>query len=715
MSSTIKSLFIWIVLISLAVFLWEALRGGPQPTEELEFSEFLALVERNQIEEVTIGPRELIGKYKINGEFLVDTAKNEADFHVQYPPYPDLVNTLRSHGVRIKAEPGRENPLLGILLTWLPVLLVAGLWSYFKIRYSVSEQKITSRITSLLDKRKIGSTKPAFTPFIRYFRRKSTTFADIAGVENAKAELAEIIQYLRNPAKIMKLGGRICKGVLLVGPPGTGKTLLARAVAGEANVPFFPISGSEFVEVFMGLGASRVRDLFKAAKKSAPCIIFIDEIDAVGSRRVTGLGLGGNDERDQTLNQLLVEMDGFSSNEGVILIAATNRVNALDRALMRPGRFDRVVVLDRPDIHGRFCILQIQTKKVSLINGLDLQAVAAATPGFSGADLTNLVNEAVLSAVRRDKELVEMTDFEEAINKVRFRIRKKLLLEKPEDRWRVAIHEIGHLSASFCFPCIEEIDSLSLYRLFKPDWFAHQGETALPAIISTNVAFGTLIVLLAGRAAEQVFLGEASSIAEDDIAIATALVHQMVSHWGMSETLGLINNEIVSRQTAQEGRGWPAQSPRPWLGDQCKEYQEVRDTLAKGYDSALKHIYENANQIVDWSVRLFSQETLGAQWINKTRSSYEFRNRIQVGNLHQGEQQRPQETGRSPGVDDGRITVNMKSTDDSEFRDRKLAILHKTRNVLELQATALGLSAPPYILTQLDDIAAEIKKLETEK
>jgi cell division protease FtsH len=390
LNSTLKTLFLWMAIFVVVILLWNTFQGGKSAQQELNFTQFMEKVEAGKVEKVTIRGQQITGKFR-------DLGDAGQEFKTQVPAqYDGLVDRLEKSKVEIEAEEPRENPLIAVLFTWAPVLLIVGLWIFFMRQMQTGGNKALSFGKS---KAKLLNTSG-----------KKVTFKDVAGVEEAKEELQEIVEFLKEPQKFQKLGGRIPKGVLLMGPPGTGKTLLARAIAGEANVPFFSISGSDFVEMFVGVGASRVRDLFEQGKKNAPCIIFIDEIDAVGRHRGAGLG-GGHDEREQTLNQLLVEMDGFESNEGVILIAATNRPDVLDPALLRPGRFDRRVVVDRPDINGRLGILKVHTRNIPLDDNVNLAIIARGTPGFAGADLSNLVNEAALIAARRNKKKVDMTDF----------------------------------------------------------------------------------------------------------------------------------------------------------------------------------------------------------------------------------------------------------------------------------------------------------------
>src|SRR5438128_5530670 len=420
MNSRVKNLIFWVVVGLFMILLFNLFTfQGQSPDEEVKFSEFVSRVEQGDVREVTIR-----GNY-INGLF-----KDGRPFRTYMVEYPDLVKVLRDHHVTINAKPPDENPwYITFLVTWGPFILFLGLWFFLMRQMQIGGNKALS----------FGKSRARMLTE----ERKKTTFADVAGIDEAKEEVSEIIEFLKDPRKFQKLGGRIPKGVLIVGPPGTGKTLLAKAIAGEAGVPFFSISGSDFVEMFVGVGASRVRDLFEQGKKHAPCIIFIDEIDAVGRLRGAGLG-GGHDEREQTLNQLLVEMDGFDTTEGVILIAATNRPDGLDPALLRPGRFDRQITVDRPDVLGREKILRVHMRKVPVAPDVDPKVIARGTPGFSGADLANLVNEAALLAARRNKRLVTQHEFEDAKDKVMMGAERRSMAMTEEEKKLTAYHEAGH-------------------------------------------------------------------------------------------------------------------------------------------------------------------------------------------------------------------------------------------------------------------------------
>jgi cell division protease FtsH len=480
---------------------------------EIVFSEFLGSVERGDVREVVIQGQHIQGKYK-NGE----------QFRTFAPDDPELVKSLRAKGVKIAAKPEDESPwYLVLLISWLPMLLLVGVWIFFMRQVQVGGGKAMS----------FGKSRAKLLTENQH----RVTFSDVAGVDEAKDDLQEIIAFLKDPKKFTKLGGRIPKGCLLVGAPGTGKTLLARAIAGEAGVPFFNISGSDFVEMFVGVGASRVRDLFVQGKKKAPCIIFIDEIDAVGRHRGAGFG-GGHDEREQTLNQLLVEMDGFESNEGVILIAATNRPDVLDPALLRPGRFDRHVVVPRPDIRGREGILQVHTRKVPLSTDVDVSVLARSTPGFTGADLENLVNEAALLAARNDKEKVDMLDLELAKDKVMMGAERRSMIISDEEKRTTAYHEAGHALVAKLLPGADPIHKVTIIPRGMALGLTQQLPMDEKYTYPREYLLNNLVILFGGRVAEELVLEQTTTGAGNDIEKATDLARRMVCEWGMSEKLG---------------------------------------------------------------------------------------------------------------------------------------------------------------------------------
>ena len=513
MNASAKNILLWLVILVVILLLFQVLNWGKGAAATVPFSDFMEMVGRGEIDKVTIRGQEIRAQKK-------GVPETQPGIRTYAPAYNELVKDLRDKNVKINAEEPREGGLLVMFLQWAPILFLIGLWIFIMRQMQSGGNRAMA----------FGKSRAKLlTP-----NQKKVTFKDVAGCDEAKEELSEIIEFLKDPSKFQKLGGKIPKGVLMMGPPGTGKTLLARAVAGEANVPFFSISGSDFVEMFVGVGASRVRDLFEQGKKSAPCIIFIDEIDAVGRHRGAGLG-GGHDEREQTLNALLVEMDGFEGNDGVILVAATNRPDVLDPALLRPGRFDRRVVVDRPDVKGREGILKVHTKTIPLSDDVDLSVVARGTPGFAGADLANLVNEAALAAARVDKKKVEMTDFDYAKDKVIMGAERKSMVMSGDEKKITAFHEAGHaLVASF----EEHTDPLHKVTII-PRGRALGLTQQLPMedkyTYSKEYIEAELAVMMGGRLAEEVCLGQITTGASNDFEKATSMAKRMVCEWGMSE------------------------------------------------------------------------------------------------------------------------------------------------------------------------------------
>jgi cell division protease FtsH len=513
LSQSSKHIALWLVLllVFLVIFSVFSKQHGREP--EVVFSDFMGSVERGEVQEVIIQGQNIQGKYK-SGERFRSFAPND----------PELVKSLRDKNVKIAAKPEDESPwYMVLLLNWFPMLLLIGVWIFFMRQMQVGGGKAMS----------FGKSRAKLLTENQH----RVTFADVAGADEAKDDLQEIIAFLKDPKKFTKLGGRIPKGCLLVGPPGTGKTLLARAIAGEAGVPFFSISGSDFVEMFVGVGASRVRDLFVQGKKNAPCIIFIDEIDAVGRHRGAGLG-GGHDEREQTLNQLLVEMDGFEANEGVILIAATNRPDVLDPALLRPGRFDRRVVVPRPDVKGREGILQVHTRKVPVAEDVDIAVLARATPGFAGADLENLVNEAALLAARSNKEKVDMGDFEVAKDKVMMGAERRSMIISDEEKRVTAFHEAGHALVAKLLPGADPVHKVTIIPRGMALGLTQQLPIDEKHTYQKDYLLNNLAILFGGRVAEELVLNHMTTGAGNDIEKATDLAHRMVCEWGMSEKLG---------------------------------------------------------------------------------------------------------------------------------------------------------------------------------
>jgi cell division protease FtsH len=507
-----KNLALWMVIGLIVILLFQLFQQNQSPRGEIVFSDFLKKVESGEVREVTLKGNNVSGRLSDGSSFRTFTAD-----------YPDLVKSLKDKGVKIDVKPPDTNSWLAIVLQWVPMLLFIGVWIFFMRQMQGGGAKALS----------FGKARARLISE----KQNKVTFQDVAGVDEAKEELREIIEFLKDPPKFQKLGGKIPKGVLLVGPPGTGKTLLAKAIAGEANVPFFSISGSDFVEMFVGVGASRVRDLFEQGKKHAPCIIFMDEIDAVGRHRGAGLG-GGHDEREQTLNQLLVEMDGFETNEGVILIAATNRPDVLDPALLRPGRFDRQVVVARPDVKGREEILKVHSRRIPLAPKVDLKVLARGTPGFSGADLANLVNEAALLAARQDKKVVEMIDFENAKDKVLMGVERRSMIISEGEKKTIAYHEAGHALVADLLPGADPLHKVTIIPRGRALGLTQQ----LPADDKYNYSRDYLVnritILLGGRAAEEIVFQQQTTGAGDDLEKATEMARKMVCEWGMSDKMG---------------------------------------------------------------------------------------------------------------------------------------------------------------------------------
>jgi cell division protease FtsH len=561
-SSTAKTILFWLSIVLLGVMLWKLVSANGQAAREDEpsYSEFMAHVDQGDVKEVTmyLSPNsyELQGEYvKANKKFHVTVFKEAA---------PDLTKTLRDKSVMIKVKEVRSGDWLIILLNALPLLLLVGFCLFLMRQMQAGGNKALS----------FGKSRARLLSA----QQKKVTFKDVAGTDEAKEELQEIIEFLKDPQKFQKLGGRIPKGVLLVGPPGTGKTLLARAIAGEANVPFFSISGSDFVEMFVGVGASRVRDLFEQGKKNAPCIIFIDEIDAVGRHRGAGLG-GGHDEREQTLNALLVEMDGFESNEGVILIAATNRPDVLDPALLRPGRFDRRVVVARPDVKGREEILRVHTRKKPIADDVDLSIIARGTPGFSGADLESLANEAALWAARQNRKLVTMADFEMAKDKVLMGVERKSMILSDEEKKNTAYHEAGHALVAAMTPGADPVHKVTIIPRGMALGLTMQLPTDDKHSYTKDHLEGMLAVLMGGRTAEEIFLGHITTGAGNDIERATDIARNMVCEWGMSE-LGPL--------------AFGKKEEAIFLGREIAQHRDFSEATAVDIDKEVKRIVSSA-------------------------------------------------------------------------------------------------------------------------
>jgi len=558
-----KSLFVWLLIGMTMILLFNLFNVPPKTEKEMLFSDFLTKVESGQIDEVTLKENQITGRLKDGSKFKT--------YAVQYP---DLVKTLRANNVKISAKPPDQSPwYINFFFSWGPIIFLVLVWVVFMRQMQMGGNKAMSFGKA---KAKLVSNKSV-----------KITFKDVAGIEEAKADVEEIIEFLKDPQKFSKLGGKIPKGVLLVGSPGTGKTLLAKAIAGEAAVPFFSISGSDFVEMFVGVGASRVRDLFEQAKKSAPCIIFIDEIDAVGRHRGAGLG-GGHDEREQTLNQLLVEMDGFEGNEGIIMIAATNRPDVLDPALLRPGRFDRQIVVPVPDVKGRIEILNVHAKNIPLNEDVKLEKVARGTPGFSGADLANLVNEAALLAARKSKEKVDMSDFESAKDKVMMGAERRSMVISDEEKKNTAYHEAGHALVARLTPGTDPIHKVSIIPRGRALGVTQQLPIDDRYTYSRDYLEKALIVLMGGRAAEELALHHMTTGAGNDIERATELARKMVTEWGMSEILGPLTFGKKDEQI--------------FLGREIAKHKDYSEKTAEDIDEEIRKVvttaYVNAKSLL---------------------------------------------------------------------------------------------------------------------
>ncbi len=581
-----KNLALWLVITLMMVMLYNLFNQQQLAQNDISYSEFLAMVEADRVSEVTI-----------QGQELRVTDLNRSQFKIFAPQDPALIQRLKDKGVTIIAKPPTESPwYMSVLVSWFPMIVLIGVWIFFMRQMQSGGGKAMS----------FGKSRARLLSD----QQEKVTFEDVAGIDEAKEELEEIVAFLKDPKKFTRLGGRIPKGVLLMGPPGTGKTLLARAIAGEAGVPFFSISGSDFVEMFVGVGASRVRDLFVQGKKNAPCIIFIDEIDAVGRHRGAGLG-GGHDEREQTLNQLLVEMDGFESNEGVILISATNRPDVLDPALLRPGRFDRQVVVSLPDIKGREKILRVHMKRTPIASDVDPVVLAKGTPGFSGADLENLVNETALLAAKRDKERLDMVDFEDSKDKVYMGLERKSKVIREEDRLTTAYHEGGHALVARFIPGTDVVNKITIIprgRAAGVTWFLPEErdfryKDQLEAELA--IAFG-------GRVAEEIIFNRISTGASNDIKKATELAQQMIRSWGMSDTLGPLSfakdeeQVFLGREIAQH-RDYSEETAR-------KIDSEVNRLVMRSYERAQSVLTEHIDVLHKLAEQLLEKETiLGAE------------------------------------------------------------------------------------------------------
>ncbi len=581
--NTYRGLLVWLLIGVMMILLFNMLNTPHKDEKEMIFSDFMTKLDAGEIQEVLI-----------KGDVITGQLKDGKKFKTHAAEYPELVKNLRDQNVKISVKPAEQNPWYwNLFFSWGPIIFLVVIWIFFMRQMQTGGNKALS----------FGKAKA------KMISEKSVkiTFADVAGIEEAKGEVQEIIDFLKDPQKFQKLGGKIPKGVLLVGAPGTGKTLLARAIAGEAGVPFFSISGSDFVEMFVGVGASRVRDLFDQAKKNAPCIIFIDEIDAVGRHRGAGLG-GGHDEREQTLNQLLVEMDGFEANQGVIIIAATNRPDVLDPALLRPGRFDRQVVVPQPDVKGRLEILKVHTRNIPVDERVNLDEIARGTPGFSGADLENLVNEAALLAARKAKTKVEKADFESAKDKVLMGVERKSMIISEEEKKNTAYHEAGHALVAKLTPGTDPLHKVSIIPRGRALGVTQQLPIDDKYTYSKDYLLKALSVLLGGRAAEEIALNHMTTGAGNDLERATDLARKMVTEWGMSEKLGPLTFGKKDEQI--------------FLGREIARHKDYSEKTAVDIDDEVKRIVldayatsknlliENRNILETFAKALLEKETM---------------------------------------------------------------------------------------------------------
>jgi cell division protease FtsH len=583
-----KNLALWLVISLMMIMLFQIFRQPDKGSLTVSYSDFLGMVESGSVTEVTIQGDDISGK------------SSQGEFKTYAPKDPELIKLLRSKGIRMSAKPQEDSSWFQVFLSWVPMLLLIGVWIFFMRQMQVGGGKALS----------FGKSRAR----LMTDAQQKVTFDDVAGIDEAKEELQETIEFLRDPKKFTRLGGRIPKGVLLVGAPGTGKTLLARAIAGEAGVPFFSISGSDFVEMFVGVGASRVRDLFVQGKKNAPCIVFMDEIDAVGRHRGAGLG-GGHDEREQTLNQLLVEMDGFESNEGVILISATNRPDVLDPALLRPGRFDRQVVVPVPDIKGREQIFKVHVRKTVLGDNVDLSVLARGTPGFTGADIENMVNEAALMAARRGKDKVEMAELEDAKDKVMMGAERKSMIISDDEKKTTAYHEAGHTLVAKLIPKADPIHKVTIIPRGRALGLTQQLPIDEKHTYPKDYLLDNIAILMGGRVAEELVLNIQTTGAGNDIEKASDLARKMVCDFGMSDNLGPLTfgkreeQIFLGREIAQH-RDYSEMTAQ-------KIDEEVRNIVTGGYGRANKLIKDNLDTLHRMATALLEKETLDAEDIDK--------------------------------------------------------------------------------------------------
>jgi cell division protease FtsH len=598
-----RGLFVWLLIGVMMILLFNILSTPRKGEQEMIFSEFMGKLDAGEIEEVIIKGNVITGQLRDGKKFKTYSAE-----------YPDLVQTLRDQNVKITVKPEEQNPWYwNLFFSWGPIIFLVVIWIFFMRQMQTGGNKALS----------FGKAKA------KMISEKSVkiTFADVAGIEEAKGEVQEIIDFLKDPQKFQKLGGKIPKGVLLVGAPGTGKTLLARAIAGEAGVPFFSISGSDFVEMFVGVGASRVRDLFDQAKKNAPCIIFIDEIDAVGRHRGAGLG-GGHDEREQTLNQLLVEMDGFEANQGVIIIAATNRPDVLDPALLRPGRFDRQVVVPQPDVKGRLEILKVHTRNIPVDEKVNLEEIARGTPGFSGADLENLVNEAALLAARKAKTKVEKADFEAAKDKVLMGVERKSMIISEDEKRNTAYHEAGHALVAKLTPGTDPLHKVSIIPRGRALGVTQQLPIDDKYTYSKEYLLKALSVLLGGRAAEEIALNHMTTGAGNDLERATDLARKMVTEWGMSEKLGPLT---FGKKDEQIFLGREIARHKDYSEKTAIDIDdEVKRIVIEAYDTTKTLLIANRDILETFAKALLEKETMDGAEIDALIQDAELKRTVQV-------------------------------------------------------------------------------------
>jgi len=582
-----KTVLLWVVLLLMFVAFYQMFSVQGRNVKRLDFSDFITKVDAGEVREVVIKDHTYSGTMRDNSEYETTGP---------FDPMATLLERFTKHSIRVRYEKPEQNSFwVTVLVQYLPLVFLFLLFFFFMRQLQSGGGKAMS----------FGKSKAK----LMTERHNKVTFADVAGIDESRDELEEIISFLKDPKKFTRLGGRIPKGVLLMGPPGTGKTLLARAVAGEAGVPFFSISGSDFVEMFVGVGASRVRDLFEQGKKNAPCIIFIDEIDAVGRHRGAGLG-GGHDEREQTLNQLLVEMDGFESNEGVILIAATNRPDVLDPALLRPGRFDRRIVVPRPDLNGRMGILKVHTKRVPLEGHVDLTQIARGTPGFSGADIENLVNEAALYAARRNKEKVALDDFEYAKDKVLMGTERRSMIISDREKKTTAVHEAGHALVARILPGTDPVHKVTIIPRGRALGLTQQLPEEDRLNINQEYALNQVAILMGGRIAEEITFSEKTTGAGNDIERATQLARNMVCEWGMSDKLGPL---AFGKKEGEVFLGRDMASVQTYSEQTAREIDaEVRRIVTEQYERAKKVLLDNRPMLDTIAAALLEHETIDA-------------------------------------------------------------------------------------------------------